>query len=123
MTNTIKDLTVREREVLKFLVEGMSSREIAEKLYISINTVQYHRKQLLHKTDSRNVAELIGKAYRFRLIDFEWWYKPILSLSSNPLPSHIKCWDGFLCFYAVRDMKILHFVTKTNMARCLRKNH
>ena len=69
MTNTTKDLTVREREVLKFLVEGLSSREIAEKLYISINTVQYHRKQLLHKTDSRNVAELIGKAYRLRLID------------------------------------------------------
>ena len=73
MTNTIKDLTVREREVLKFLVEGMSSREIADKLYISINTVQYHRKQLLHKTDSRNDAELIGKAYRFKLIDLEWW--------------------------------------------------
>ena len=72
MTNTTKDLTVREREVLKFLVEGLSSREIAEKLYISINTVQYHRKQLLHKTDSRNVAELIGKAYRFKLIDLDW---------------------------------------------------
>ena len=71
MTNTTKDLTVREREVLRFLVEGLSSREIAEKLYISINTVQYHRKQLLHKTDSRNVAELIGKAYRFRLIDLD----------------------------------------------------
>ena len=72
MTNTTKDLTVREREVLKFLVEGLSSREIAEKLYISINTVQYHRKQLLHKTDSRNVAELIGKAYRLKLIDLDW---------------------------------------------------
>ena len=72
MTHTTKDLTVREREVLKFLVEGLSSREIAEKLYISINTVQYHRKQLLHKTDSRNVAELIGKAYRFKLIDLDW---------------------------------------------------
>ena len=71
MTHTIKDLTVREREVLKFLVEGLSSREIAEKLYISINTVQYHRKQLLQKTDSRNVAELIGKAYRLHLIDLD----------------------------------------------------
>ena len=71
MINTTKELTVREREVLKFLVEGLSSREIAEKLYISINTVQYHRKQLLHKTDSRNVAELIGKAYRLKLIDLD----------------------------------------------------
>ena len=71
MINTTKELTVREREVLKFLVEGLSSREIAEKLYISINTVQYHRKQLLHKTDSRNVAELIGQAYRLKLIDLD----------------------------------------------------
>ena len=71
MSNASKELTVREREVLRFLVDGLSSREIAEKLYISINTVQYHRKQLLHKTDSHNVAELIGKAYRFKLIDLD----------------------------------------------------
>lgn len=71
MTNTSRDLTVREREVLKYLVQGLSSREIAEKLYISINTVQYHRKQLLHKTNSRNVAELIGKTYKLNLIDLD----------------------------------------------------
>ena len=71
MTNTTKELTVREKEVLRYLIQGLSSREIADKLYISINTVQYHRKQLLQKTDSRNVAELIGKTYRFNLIDLD----------------------------------------------------
>ena len=71
MTNTTKELTVREKEVLRYLIQGLSSHEIAEKLYISINTVQYHRKQLLQKTDSRNVAELIGKTYRLNLIDLD----------------------------------------------------
>lgn len=63
------ELTTRELDVLKLLVEGLNSREIAAKLYISVNTVQYHRKQLLRKTESRNVAELIGKAFRQKLID------------------------------------------------------
>ena len=63
------DLTEREKEVLKHLVKGFNSREISEKLFISINTVQYHRKQLLRKTLSRNVAELIGKAYQLSLLE------------------------------------------------------
>lgn len=54
---------------MKHLVKGLNSREISEKLFISINTVQYHRKQLLRKTLSRNVAELIGKAYQLNLLE------------------------------------------------------
>ena len=54
---------------MKHLVKGFNSREISEKLFISINTVQYHRKQLLRKTLSRNVAELIGKAYQLSLLE------------------------------------------------------
>jgi DNA-binding CsgD family transcriptional regulator len=58
------ELTNRELEVLKLLASGLNSKEISEQLYISTNTVEYHRKQLLRKTESRNVAELIGNAYR-----------------------------------------------------------
>ena len=65
------ELTSREILVLRFLVEGLNSREIAQQLYISINTVQYHRKQLLRKTESHNVAELISKAYRLNLLQDE----------------------------------------------------
>ena len=63
------DLTERAKEVLKHLVKGFNSRQISEKLFISINPVQYHRKQLLRKTLSRNVAELIGKAYQLSLLE------------------------------------------------------
>ena len=58
------ELTDRELEVLKLLASGLNSKEISEQLFISTNTVEYHRKQLLRKTKSRNVAELIGNAYR-----------------------------------------------------------
>lgn len=58
------ELTNRELEVLRLLSSGLNSKEISEQLFISTNTVEYHRKQLLRKTDSRNVAELIGNCYR-----------------------------------------------------------
>ena len=62
------ELTSREKEVLELLSIGYNSKEIGEKIFISSNTVEYHRKQLLRKTNSRNVAELIGKAYRTGLL-------------------------------------------------------
>ncbi len=68
MSNPKIYLTTREREVLEMLAQGSSSRDISTKLYISSNTVEYHRKQLLRKTDSRNVAHLISNAFRLRLL-------------------------------------------------------
>ena len=58
------ELTNRELEVLRLLASGLNSKEISEQLFISTNTVEYHRKQLLRKTESRNVAQLIGNAYK-----------------------------------------------------------
>lgn len=65
MAEDIKgQITKRELEVLELLSRGFSSIEIAENLFISRNTVDFHRRQLLKKTMSKNIAELIGKAYR-----------------------------------------------------------
>ena len=64
-------LTSREYEVLYWLSQGYSSKEISKKLFISHNTVEYHRKQLLRKTSARNAAHLIGLAFRLRLLDIE----------------------------------------------------
>ena len=68
MSNRKKKLTERERLVLKLLSRGCTSNEISAQLFISSNTVEYHRKQLLRKTGSRNVADLIGNAYRQGLL-------------------------------------------------------
>ena len=62
--NDIKNrITKRELQILDLLSRGMSSNEIAAELFISHNTVDFHRRQLLKKTDSKNIADLIGNAY------------------------------------------------------------
>ena len=63
MSDSVSEPSMRELEVLEMLSRGMSSREIAKELFISVNTVEFHRKQLLRKTNSRNVAHLIRNAY------------------------------------------------------------
>lgn len=55
-------LSKREQEVLKLIAEGKKSAEIAALLFISINTVDTHRKNILAKCDVKNTAELISFA-------------------------------------------------------------
>lgn len=54
----------REMEVLRAIADGLPSREIAGRLYISENTVEAHRKSLFAKLGVRNLADLIVKAGR-----------------------------------------------------------
>lgn len=56
-----KPLSKREREVLDLLLAGKTSREIAEKLGISIRTAEAHRKNIYSKTGVRSQAELARK--------------------------------------------------------------
>ncbi|RXZ86420.1 helix-turn-helix transcriptional regulator [Agromyces atrinae] len=58
----VSELSVRERDVLRLLVEGRPNGEIARVLGISVNTVKFHVSNLLRKTGSRNRAELAGLA-------------------------------------------------------------
>jgi DNA-binding NarL/FixJ family response regulator len=52
-------LTAREHEVLKLIAGGMTTKEIAARLFISIPTVETHRANLMGKTSARNVAGLV----------------------------------------------------------------
>ncbi len=51
-------LSYREKEILKLLAEGNSVKIIAEKLHLSIKTVETHRKNIQDKTGKKNLAEL-----------------------------------------------------------------
>ena len=59
-----EELSKREKEVLKLLIEGKLSKEIGSILNISKQTVDTHRKNMLHKTKLNSTGELIGKAIR-----------------------------------------------------------
>ncbi len=52
-------LTRREKEVLELIANGMTNAEIAQKLFISVTTVDTHRKNLLAKFETKNTAALI----------------------------------------------------------------
>ena len=56
-------LTKREKEVLKCIGEGFSSKQISDKLFISNSTVETHRRHLLEKLKVKNSAELIRRTY------------------------------------------------------------
>lgn len=55
-------LTERETEILPLIASGMTSPQIADKIFLSLSTIKWHRKRLLEKFDSANTAELISKA-------------------------------------------------------------
>jgi DNA-binding NarL/FixJ family response regulator len=55
-------LTSREKDVLEYIVKEFTNQEIAEKLFISVRTVDAHRRNLLEKTGSRNTAGLVKYA-------------------------------------------------------------
>ena len=55
------DITDREADVLHMISHGYSNTEIAEKLFISINTVKYHVKNLYLKLDAKNRVEIINR--------------------------------------------------------------
>ncbi len=54
-----KQITKREREILKLIVEGYTSSEIAKILYISSRTVETHRSNLMNKLELKNTAALV----------------------------------------------------------------
>jgi DNA-binding NarL/FixJ family response regulator len=55
-------LTPRQREVLQLVAEGKSAKEIALNLYISVKTVEFHKKHLMEELNLRTSAELIRYA-------------------------------------------------------------
>jgi DNA-binding CsgD family transcriptional regulator len=59
-TKEITKLSVREIEVLNYISIGLSSKQIAYELNLSIKTVDNHRQNMLHKTNSKSSSELIS---------------------------------------------------------------
>lgn len=60
----VERLTTREREVLKLIAEGKSSKEIADLLFISTHTIRHHRANIKRKLNIKKLADLIKYAIR-----------------------------------------------------------
>ena len=65
----LAQLSAREIDVLKLISQEYSTNEIADKLFVSVNTIESHRKSLMKKLDVKNVVGLIKFAMRHKLVD------------------------------------------------------
>ena len=61
-------LTRRERQVATLIASGLLSKEVADRLHISVRTVESHRYSALHKLGCRTVADLVRWCIRRRLL-------------------------------------------------------
>lgn len=67
------NLTPREQEVMRLLAEGLSRKEIGERLFISPKTVENHRTNIMNKLELHSAIELIRYAAKLGLIDVDLW--------------------------------------------------
>jgi DNA-binding NarL/FixJ family response regulator len=65
--NTV--LTKREKEILQLIASNMNSQQIADKLFLSLKTIEFHRSNLLMKLNAKNAAALVKKAMQMNLLD------------------------------------------------------
>lgn len=62
------DLSRRELEVLELMAQGLSNQEIAEKLFVSLNTIKTHTSRLFEKMDVKRRTQAVEKAKRLNII-------------------------------------------------------
>ena len=64
----IENITSREMEILQLIALGLTSQDISNRLFISKNTVETHRKNLLGNLNVKNTAALLKYAYKHKLV-------------------------------------------------------
>ena len=67
----VRPLTLRQREILQLIAEGCSSRDIAERLHISVKTVETHRAQIMQRLEIFDIAGLTRYAIRSGLVSLD----------------------------------------------------
>jgi two-component system nitrate/nitrite response regulator NarL len=60
--HTQSTLSIRELEIVKLIIDGLTNGEIADKLFLSVRTVDTHRKNIFHKLSVNNTASLVRHA-------------------------------------------------------------
>ncbi len=68
-TEKKETLSIRETEILKHFVQGMSNQEIADKLFISIRTVESHKNHIMQKLELKSTVDLIKFAIKNKIVE------------------------------------------------------
>ena len=68
--HSIRQLTAREQEVLSFIALGYTNREVAEKLYLSVKTIESHRANIMGKLNLKTRSDLVQYALNHGYLDF-----------------------------------------------------
>jgi DNA-binding NarL/FixJ family response regulator len=68
VNNQAEELTDRQREILKLIIDGKGNKQIADVLHVSVKTVEFHRARLMSRLGVRSVAELTKVALQQGLI-------------------------------------------------------
>ncbi|MDD5569695.1 MAG: response regulator transcription factor [Bacteroidales bacterium] len=63
------DISKRELEIMQLVAKGLTNQEISDKLYISLRTVEGHKTNLIQKTGSKNIVDLLIYAIKNNLIE------------------------------------------------------
>jgi DNA-binding NarL/FixJ family response regulator len=72
--NTNTHLTKKEFEIIQLIAQGLTTKEIAAKDYLSVHTINTHRKNILKKLGINSTSELIMYAYKTGIIDTTEYY-------------------------------------------------
>ena len=62
-------LSAREREIVQLVAEGLSSKEVASKLFLSVKTIEAHRSNVMKKLRLHSVSDLVRYAVRNKLVE------------------------------------------------------
>ena len=62
-------LTKREKEILEQMAQGLSAQEVADKIFVSLDTVETHKRNIVQKLKARNTVDAVAKAIRRGLIE------------------------------------------------------
>lgn len=64
-----KNLSAREMEVLKLFAQSMTNKEIADRLFISVRTVESHKNNIMRKINLKSTVDMVKFAIRNNLTD------------------------------------------------------
>ncbi len=61
-------ISEREQEVLEHIAQGLTNKEVADALFLSVRTVDTHRRNLLKKLDAKNSVDMVHKSYKYGIL-------------------------------------------------------